>query len=63
MTVNEPVLDSSYASVQNGALRNLGFVSPPKVSLIMCKGYFLCSVSKAIIDGFGSDRDPFEIIS
>ena len=44
MTVNEPVLDSSYASVQNGALRNLGFVSPPKVSLIMCKGYFLCSV-------------------
>ena len=62
MTVNEPVLDSSYASVQNGALRNLGFVSPPKVSPIMRKGYFLRSVSKAIIDGFGSNRDPFEIL-
>ena len=28
----------------------------------MCKGYFLLSVSKSIIDGFGSDRDPFEIL-
>ena len=54
----EPVSETSFDSVQNVALRNLGFVSPPKASPVVCKGYFLRSVSKSFIDGDGSDRDP-----
>ena len=58
-TVKEPVSVSSYDPVQNDALRELGFISPPKVSPVVRKGYFLRSVSKSIIGGLGSDCDPF----
>ena len=40
-TVKDPSSVSSYDSVQNVALRNLGFVSPPKASPVVRKGYFL----------------------
>ena len=60
-TDKEPVAVSSYDPVQNEALRDLGFVSPPKAFLVVSKGYFLCSVSKSIDGGFGSDHDPFGI--
>ena len=49
--VMEPVLETSFDSIQNVSLRNLGFVSPPKASPVVRKGYFLRSVSKSFIDG------------
>ena len=52
---------SLYDSVQNEALRDLGFVSPPKVFPVVSKGYYLRSCSKINDGGFGSDRDPFGI--
>ena len=55
------VWETYYDSVQNGALKNLGFDSPPKASPIVRKGYFLRSVLKSFIDGYGSNRDPFGI--
>ena len=60
-TDKEPVSVSSYDLAQNEALRDLGFVSPPKVFPVVSKGYFLRSVLKSIDGGFGSDRDPFGI--
>ena len=58
-TDKEPVSVSSYDPVQNYALRELRFISPPKVSPVVRKGYFLCSISKSIIGGLGSDCDLF----
>ena len=49
---------SLYDSVQNEALRDLGFISPPKIFPVVSKGYFLRSCSKINDGGFGSDHDP-----
>ena len=55
----EPVSDSLFDPVFNGALRDFGFISPLKISLAVSKGYFLRSCSKSSVGGLGSDRDPF----
>ena len=52
-------MGSLYDSVQSEALRDLGFVSHPKVFPIVSKGYYLRSCSKINGGWFGSDRDPF----
>ena len=51
----------SLVFVQKEALRDLGFVSPPKALSGVRKGYFLRSVSKSINDGLGPGGDPFEV--
>ena len=55
----EPTVVSLIKPIQNEALRDLGFVSPPKVYLAVSKGYFLRSCSKYVDGGIRSDRDPF----
>ena len=54
-------LVSSFEPDQKEALRDLGFVSPPKALSGVHKGYFLRYVSKSIIDGLGPGCDPFEV--
>ena len=54
-----PTSDSFYDPNQNDALRDLGFVSPPKDFPVVSKGYFLRSCSKYFDGGFGPDRDTY----
>ena len=56
---NPSVALSNFAPFMNLALRDLGFVSPCKVSPIFSKGYFLCSCSKSVNGGFGLVKDTF----
>ena len=47
----------------NLALRDLGFVSPCKVSPIFSKGYFLCSCTKYVNEGFQPVKDTLGILN
>ena len=50
--------DIDHFDAQYFGLRDLGFVSPPKVILAISKGYFLRSSSKFNKDELGSAWDP-----
>ena len=54
---NPSVALSPSAPFTNLALRDLGFVSPCKVSPIVSKGYFLRSCSKSVNEGFWPVKD------
>ena len=55
----EPASVPLIKPVQNEALLDLAFVSPPKVYHVVSKGYFLRSCLKSMDGGIESDRDPF----
>ena len=55
--MNPSVASSSFAPFHNLALRDLGFVSPCKVSPIVSKGYFLRSCSKSVNERFQPVKD------